>query len=223
MRLRYRLMLIPLMGAGACAFFGLREYSLSARSSREPEEISLRDLIRRGPEGNPNIVLKDFTIFDDYVGKKKLTGRWTKVWVPIVPTDADEDSSGRPAAIRAFLFCEEGGSDNEIRQRFGRPKVRGMVNPDAPKPGIIGSVLLERSYPGTDSSKCLIIEEGREPAGVLKLGLFGAGFIFFAVATAGVWYLARLMDQAPADSKVTDTSHPGAAQQEGGPESIFLE
>src|SRR5262245_7789406 len=86
MLVRYRLMFFTATGALAFVYFGTEEYSLSARSSKEPEEISVRDLIRRGPEGNPNIVLKDFSIFEDYVYKKKMiSGRWTKVWVPIVP------------------------------------------------------------------------------------------------------------------------------------------
>lgn len=223
MLLRYRFMLVTVIGAGACSFFGLQEFNLSARSSREPEEISLRELIRRGPEGNPNIILKDFTILDDFFGKKKLTGRWTKVWVPIVPSDADEDLSGKPAAIRAFLFSETPGNDNEIRNRFNRPKVRGMVNPDADRPGIIGSVLISTSYPGTNPSTCIIIEEGKEPAGILKLGLFSVGFMFFAGSTAGIWYLARVLDREPAESKPTEKGRPGGTKPGDGEESIFLE
>src|SRR5262249_18214666 len=95
MRARYALMFFTLAGAGACALFAVDEYRLSARSSQEPEEISLRNLINRGPNGNPNIILTDFSIFEDYVYQKKLvSGRWTKVWVPIVPTDK-EDTPGK--------------------------------------------------------------------------------------------------------------------------------
>jgi hypothetical protein len=195
-RLRYYLMLFTLMGACFCAILGVQEYHLSARSSQEPEEISLRDLIKRGPGGNPNIILKDFSIFEDYVYQKKLvSGRWTKVWVPIIPSDGDEDASNKPPAIHAFLFSEKLGNDKEVRQQFDRPKLRGMVNPEAPKPGILGSVLIKRSYPGTDPNRCIIIEDGKEPASVLKLCLLGGGFVLLACLTGGIWYLARQLDK----------------------------
>ena len=196
MSLRYSLMFFTGMGAAACALFGVQEYSLSARSSQEPEEISLHDLIKRGPEGNPNIILTDFSLFEDYIYEKKaLSGDWTKVWVPIVPANGDEKASGKPAAIRAFLFSEDIHSDAEVRQRFDRPKLRGMVNPEAPKPGIIGRVLIRENYPGTEPSNCIIIEEGKEPASPLKLGLFGLGFVGLSGLTGGIWYMARKGDE----------------------------
>ncbi len=222
MRLRYCLMFFTLAGAGACALFGVQEYRLSERSSHEPEEISLRDLIKRGPEGNPNIILKDFSIFEDYVYEKKLvSGRWTKVWVPIIPTDGDEADANKPAAIRAFLFSEDVGSDKEVRQRFGRPKLRCMVNPDAPKPGIIGSVLMKKSYPGTDPNKCLIIEEGKEPAGVLKLVLYIVGFVLLVGLTGGIWYLARQLDKVEVEPKLADKNQPGSRKHKAPSEPIL--
>jgi hypothetical protein len=215
-------MFFTLAGAGACALFGVQEYRLSARSSQEPEEVSLRDLIKRGPEGNPNIILKDFSIFEDYVYQKKLvSGRWTKVWVPIVPTDGDEAGTGRSAAIHAFLFSEDVGSEKEVRQRFDRPKLRGMVDPDAPKPGIVGSVLIRRSYPGTDPSKCIIIVEGKEPAGVLKLGLFSVGFVVLIVLTGFIWYLARQLDKVEVETKPADKNQPSGRKHQEGSESVL--
>ncbi len=196
MRLRYWLMLFTLAGAAACALFGVEEYKLTSRSSHEPEEISLRDLIERGPGGNPNLILKDYSIFEDYVYQKKLiSGRWSKVWVPIIPSDGDEKVLGKPAAIRAFLFSEKIGSDKEVRRQFDRPKLRCMVNPGAPKPGILGGVLITRMYPGTNPSECIIIEEGKEPAGAIKLGLFAVGSFILVGLTGGIWYLARQLDR----------------------------
>jgi hypothetical protein len=195
-------MFFTIMGALACAVFGMEEYSLAKRSSSEPEEISLRDLIKRGPEGNPNIILKDFSIFEDYVVQKKLVGgRWTKVWVPIIPSDGDEAEPEKPAAIHAFIFSQDVGSDREVRQRFDRPKLRGLINQDAPKPGIIGSVLLQKRYPGTNPRTCLIIEEGKEPAGIFKLTLFSVGFVLLIGLTGGIWYLARLLDKVESEPK----------------------
>jgi hypothetical protein len=205
MRLRNSLMCFTLMGALACAVFGAEEYRLKTQSSQEPEEISLRDLIKRGPEGNPNIMLKDFALVEDYIYQKKLlSGRWTKVWVPIVPASPDKDVSGKPAAIHAFFYSENVGSDEEVRRRFDKPRLHGMVNLNGSKPGIRGSILIKRSYPGTDPSQCLIIEEGRKPAGTLKLALFGVGCVLLIGLSGGIWYLARLLDKVEVESAPAD-------------------
>jgi hypothetical protein len=220
MRLRYALMFFAFMGAMACALFGVQEYNLAAQSSREPEEISLRDLIRRGAEGNPNIILTNFNIFEDYIYQRKLvSGKWTKVWVPIVPVDENADGTGTSPAIHAFLYSEDIGSDKEVRQRFGAAKLRGMVNPSAEKPGIVGRVLLNKLYPGTNPSKCIIIEENRTPAGTLKLGLYSIGFVLLAGLTGGIWYLARLLDKVELEPKpsASNLSDDGKAQDRSGP------
>lgn len=204
MRIRHYLMLFTLMGAAACALFGAEDYRISTQSSQEPEEISLRALLERGPGGNPNIVLKDFSLFDEYVTqKKRLAQRWTKVWVPIIPTDGDEGAAGQPAAIRAFLYSENVGSEEELRQRFDKPRLRGMVSPGAPTPGVISSVLIKRRL-GTEPNQCLIIEEGKEPAGVLKLILYGIGFVLLTGLTVGIWYLARAFDKMEVEPKSAD-------------------
>jgi hypothetical protein len=223
--IRYRLMLGTLIGALGCLYFGVQEYALSARSSNEPEEISVRDLIRRGPEGNPNIILTDFSIFEDYICQKKMiSGRWTKVWVPIVPKDDDADGD-QTAAIHIFLYSENVANEAEARQRFSKPKLRGLINQEAPKPGIIGSIMIEKRYPGTKPHNCIIIVEGKEPAGVLKLGLFAFGFMAFAGLTFGIWYIARLADKDEAEKKRAAQARPASKKKRGDaePESIFIE
>ena len=226
MLIRYRLMLGTVIGALACLYFGGEEYGLSARSSKEPEEISVRDLIRRGPAGNPNIILKDFSIFEGYVYQKKMiSGRWTKVWVPIVPKDDDQADGDQKAAIHVFLYSEDVANEAEARRRFSKPKLRGLINEEAPRPGIIGSIMIENRYPGTKSEKCILIVEGKEPAGVLKLGLFAFGFIAFTGLTGGIWYIARQLDKDEAEKKRAAKTKPAGKNKKGDAEaeSIFIE
>jgi hypothetical protein len=211
MPLRYTLMIITLIGAGAFAFFGIEEYSLASRSSDQPEEISLQQLINRGGSGNPNIVLKDFTICEDFLHAGKLTG-WKKVWVPIVPKEAHEVDGSK--AVHAFIFSETVRNEKELFERFDRPKLRGMIDPLAAKPNILGSVLLKRKYPGTDPQKCIIITEGKEPAGILKLVLLGLGFVVCLGLTGGIWYLAKVSDSievAPPKAEAESTSTNGGS------------
>ncbi len=138
---------------------------LSARSSNEPEEISVRDLIRRGPDGNPNVILKGFLNLRRLclLKQKLISRRWTKVWVPIVPNDDDETNANQESAIYVFLYSEDIANDREARQRFGKPRLprSGLINQQPPKPGIIGSVLIEKRYPGTQPSQCIIIVEAQ--------------------------------------------------------------
>ena len=190
-----RMIVLPLFIAVAIALFGVQDYNLARRSSAQPEEITLRDLIKRGPEGNANIILTNFTIFNDYIYRKQLlTGEWKKVWVPIIPLDANEKESRKPA-IHAFLYSENIKDEGELRARFDRPKLPGMVNPDGTKPGIIGSVLIQRSYPGTDPQQCLIIEEGKEPASIYKLVLYVFGFLVFAGLTIAIWFWCKKLEK----------------------------
>jgi hypothetical protein len=196
-------MICTLLAAGACAVFFVQNYQLAHTSSAEAEEISLKDLIKRGPEGNPNVIVKDFVICEDYVVEKKLaSGAWTKVWVPIVPADEPEPKAGdKEATVYVFIFSDNITNEQQVSQRLGRPTLRGLVNKDAPRPGILGSARLRMRYPKTDTSRALILEEGRDPPGWFTLGLLASGTVVGLGLTGIVWYLGRLIDKAVAAGK----------------------
>jgi len=219
-------MLITAIGAMACAFFGGNEYLLFSQSTKEPEEISLRELIQRGSDGNPNIILTDYEIFNDYIYRKRLLGRvWQKVWIPIVPSDEDGDETAVDSnpAIHVFLYGEDVEGESGVRERFDRPQFRGMINPMAPTPGIIQSVLINQRYPGTKVENCMIIVEGKEPPGVMILGLFGFGFIAFFGMTAGIWYVAKKLDEVEEEPESADRKQPAASKPgEGAEIDVFL-
>src|SRR5262249_18492890 len=143
-----------------------------------------------------------------------VSGSWTKVWVPIVPKDEDEAGKDKSPAIWAFIFSEDVHNDQEVRNRFDRPYLRGLVNPHAPKPGIIAGALIKKIYPGTDPNKCIIIEEGKEPAGVLKLALYAIGFVFLIGLTPGIWFLARKLDKVELEAKLSKRRNPGISQNQ---------
>ena len=181
--------------AGLCAFFGVRETDLALRSSSEAEQISLRNLISRGPEGNPNIILTDFAIVDEYaVEKKRLSGKWTKVWVPIVPADTSPDTM--PLAVHAVIFSDKVENARQVHERFDRPQLRGLIDPQAAEPGLTASIMWKSKFPNLDLKKCIVIVEGKRPASILKLILLWLGCLLFLGMAGSVWYLARKMDQA---------------------------
>jgi hypothetical protein len=199
MPVRIVLMLVSLGASAACFMFGAVELWTAVRSSQQPEEIALKELIQRGGQGNPNILLKDFTIVEHYLIEKKFfSGTWTGVWVPVIPNEGGKPNAPKTDAIQVFLYSNNIGSAREVLERFDRPRLRGLINPQAPKPpqgSFIGEVFLGQKFPKTDPNRCIIIEEGKEPAGILKLGLFGVGCVFFLALTPGIWLLARELDK----------------------------
>jgi len=168
---------ISLIIGGALVFAGCQEKRLAAAASAVPEEISLQALIARGPDGNPNIILKDFVLCENYVFRTK-NGIWTGAWVPAVPQQAPNQFGGRPAVFQALIFTTNAKNQADLYGLCGQPRLRAlMTNRISSLSGDIRSLLTE-SYPGTDFSRCLILQEGREPAGQTKLALlFGSGLI----------------------------------------------
>jgi len=155
---------------------GFQERGLAAQASREPEEIALKDLIARGPDGNPNIILKDFALCPNFVYKSK-GGSWTGAWVPAVPGEGlpPGQPAANPGQIQALIFTINARDQGSLLQLCGQPKLRALVTNKIVSLGSQEKALLSQSYPGTDFSRCLIIQEGREPAGPAKLLLMMGG------------------------------------------------
>ncbi len=171
------------------AVVGWQERGLAAAASEKPEEISLKDLIARGPEGNPHVILRDFELCNgDYVVEEHY-GHWTKIWVPIVPTDPnnpDAEPPEHPTNIRALLFSVNVANEADIANRLDQPRIQALVTNRITSLGSEERRLLESKYPGTDFKSCLIIQEGREPAGLVKLILMIGGGGFLALAGCGL-------------------------------------
>jgi hypothetical protein len=163
---------------------GFMEQGVAAKASKVPEEITLKNLIARGPDGNPNILLTDFQLCENYVYKTK-NGIWQSAWVPAVPRDG-LGQGGRPNVIQALIFTINARDPNSLYQLCGQPKLRALVINKIVSLGGEEKRLLEQSYPGTDFGRCLIIQEGREPAGPVKLLLMVGGGSVVALAGIGL-------------------------------------
>ncbi len=194
---RLRLAIVLLAMGGGLLMGGVKEVTLFNASSRNPETISLAQLAERGPQGNPNIILTDFRLCNNFVqqtrthwGHKEET--WDSVWVPIVPRDKGLlGLFGANAAginIQAIIFSKHVGSKAELT-KLAAPQLRGMVI------NAISSLrgdqlkLLQQAYPGIDFERCLIIEEGHEPASAALLSFYlGGGGV---LALIGVFVVAK--------------------------------
>jgi len=192
--------LIFLVGGGVLCYLGYQEWSLAATANATPEEITLKKLIERGPDGNPNVIITDFVLGNNFVTSSRR-GRWTKVWVPVVPREDIEELKGegvKVESIRAILCSTKVRTAEEIQTRLNQPKVPGMVINKIASLGSKEKELLKTSYTNVDFDRCLIIEEGREPADVMKLSLyFGGGA---ACILVGAFLLLRPRQAAPAQA-----------------------
>jgi hypothetical protein len=190
---------------GLLVFAGFQEKSLADVASAAPEEISLAALIARGPDGNPNLIITDFVLCENYVFQTK-NGIWQTAWVPAVPVQADNQAGGgRPPVVHALIMTTHAKSQAQLYQRCGQARLGVlMTNRINSLSGDVRN-LLTQSYPGTDFSRCLILQEGREVAGHSKLVLLlGSGIILVLVALVllgGAAYLWQKERSAPSGKR----------------------
>jgi hypothetical protein len=190
-----------------------QERGLAETASKTPEGITLKELIARGPDGNPNIVLKDFMVCQNYVFESRGTV-WQRAWVPVVPVVAagkGGERPNRPDVIRAVIYSSEARSEDDLYRRCEQPKLRGLVTNRIAALGSRERNLLEKEYPGTDFTKCLIIHESRELSGSSKvMGMLvggGAGIligVILVVLGVVVWFTGRREPRAYAPRRRDD-------------------
>jgi hypothetical protein len=161
------------------------EYRLGAYATREPEEIRLQDLIARGPEGNPHVLLTDYELCDNFVYETHGGTHWSGVWVPIVPRGGAGQGL-RPQRVQAILFSGHVSDEPQLQQRCAVPRLQGLVTNRIMSLGSEERRLLAESYPGTDFSRCIIFQEGRRPSSLTTVFLLGGGSALGMAAGAGL-------------------------------------
>ena len=197
--MKLKLGIFALVGFGILAYFTYHEAWLASKSSDKPEEIKIKDLIKRGASGNANIILTDFVLCGNFVMQQKSkNGSWTHVWIPAVPTDqADPDPKApppNPPDPKVLFFSTNITNPHELEAKLNRPKVSGMVTNGITtlEPKIRD--LLKQSYPRADFDTCLIIQEGRTATSFGAIGAMGvaSAALFFVGLGLLVWaYVSR--------------------------------
>jgi hypothetical protein len=173
----WRLPIGLLVGGIALLIWGFKEKSLSDASSQVPETISLQQLIARGADGNPNIVLTNYRLCDNYVYEgpgsgSTVIGSWTKIFVPIVPPDGDPFTKNPQALIHSTRVKKV-----EDFAMLQTTQLRGMVTNRITSLDSKERNLLLQVYPNINFDRCIIFQEGREPKGsdTILLILLGGG------------------------------------------------
>ena len=168
------------------------DYRLAAGATAEPEEIRLEDLIARGPEGNPHVVVTDYALCDNFVYSEPKDPQprplWLKVWVPIVPRGTAKGEPGQrlaPQRVQAIIFSMR-IENQEALPRLAGPRLQGMVTNRIDSVGWQEQNLLTKSYPKTDFSRWLIIQDGLEPASRKTMLVQGAAAAVCLALAAGL-------------------------------------
>jgi hypothetical protein len=203
---------IMIIAGGVLLYFGVKEWRMAAQASAAPQEISLRDLIARGGDGNPHVMLKDFHFGNNPVYFYRNTQDcWSDVWIPVIPSAAPGNAlqPAAPTAVQAIVMSKRVKSEAELDRFCEQTTVQAWVTDiwlDGDR-----EIKLRQSYPGTDFSRCLIIEEGRAPAGPVRVGAFlGGGAVLLGL---GVLRLMNSLRQPRAESptdQVPDDGNPNA-------------
>ncbi len=160
--------------------WGVMEWRLGRGASATPERISLKQLIARGPEGNPNIILTDFALCDNYVIEEE-NGRWKGVYIPVIPAD-EANLGGGPAHaganVKAVLFTLNVRNEADIARVLERRELPALVTNRILSLGSEEKKLLQQSYAGFNADTCLIIQEGRTlTRGSTLTLIFGGGAV----------------------------------------------
>ena len=188
------------LGIGAlvlAALLGCSGYILGTKAfqpAAPPEEITLKNLIARGPEGNANLILSDFVLCENYVyeynGPNKNS--WTKMWIPVLPetgsTFTEEELT--PRDVKILIYSTSIRNEQQLETRLSVPKLQGMVTNRIDSIDRKAHDLLKKSYPNTDFDKCLIFQEGRTAISPRVVVL--RGFVFLMGAGSAVSLLGGI-------------------------------
>lgn len=170
-------------GLGACYFIGYRESCLRRAASTTPEPLTIRQLIDRGPNGNPYVEVTDFRLLadpDQYAFEfDQSTQAWLGVYILAVPADGPVGPT--PVIVRSTHIR----SHDAVRDLSQRPVLRGLVmNSLDQVPDDVRGGLAER-HPRGDLTACIVLEEGATPPGLGRVVLgWGAGIVFCAIGVA---------------------------------------
>jgi hypothetical protein len=172
-------------------YFTIQEGRLASTASSTPQEITLQQLIARGPAGNAHIILKDFEFGDNSVIQQDEHGTtWSKVWVPVVPHQGNREGvATKVLNIQALVKSSKVRGDFEMNNFTRQTSLQGMVTNRIESLGSEERKILQQSYPQTDFSKCLIIEDGRKPFNSGVILLMGAGTLVLAAGGVGLLVL----------------------------------
>ena len=126
---------IALLGLAAIlAYLGLRQYEIRARAAEAPAQMTLRELLARGPGDNVHVTLTGFNYCDRFsYAEKRIGSGWSAAFFPIVPageragTGLQEETVKLDAKSAEALHREGVALSGGMGRLHGKPSLPGKV------------------------------------------------------------------------------------------------
>ncbi len=183
---RLRLGIAGLVLGGMLLFVGFHEWQLGSAASAQPEDLTLQQLIARGPQGNPNVRLRDFMLGDNFAYFTDDTGTyWKRVLVPAVPPTMGEQSA-HVLIPKVIVKTTHVANEDQLDALHARTQLEGLVVNRIESLGKDERDLLIQDYPGIDFERCIIFEEGRKPSDGTMIFLMGCGGLALLLGGGGL-------------------------------------
>ena len=213
--LRYAIGL--LIGSGACFWYTYREWQGSQGASASPEAIALEQLIARGPEGNPHVLLRNFIPCSNYAAFPSKGGNgWGAVYVPLIPGKLPAYNAPLPHSndkIEVLLLSTSIKEQRDLRLLRNPSGLRGLVVNSIDPLGSNHRDFLQEHYPGIDLSRCVIVQEGRVPLDEFFIQMqTGLGCILLVGGLLLLGLVALMGRRRPPAASATASIQPREAQ-----------
>lgn len=201
--MRFKLFL--LIVAGALAYFGWREYTLSMSAKSEPTEVTAADIEAGRIPDNCHLVIKDaialYPASVYHYKKSKYSSaepgpdtKTSDVLYPVVSMNhpfskALDSGASSEAALKEALSSVSIIVKSDRFKTIGSipakidsiKSLQGLVLNKVEKIGSKEADLLRSSFPKLDTSTVVLVEEGRKPRPLaLGMGMMAGGRLLFA-------------------------------------------
>jgi len=170
---------------------GVVNYRLAARSHETPQVISCDALLRDGPGDNVHVVVTDFRLHTDEFaveGEKgsDLQSHWNVAFIPVSPARLGVVGNGGSYGL--ILQTGRAQEPGEIRGLGKDGRLHGTIVNSVTQLNPRAELLLKKSYPNTDFSKCLILAHETTPPSMqtAMITLWSGGGIVLACVMIGV-------------------------------------
>lgn len=176
---------LSLLGGLCCGGAGVIGYRQGLHTKPRPQELTLERLASEGYGDNAHVLITDFELLtDDYVIEQEaISGKWTKVWVPLSPAGANERG-----AFRVVLESDDVSNEESLERLAEQEKIQGRVDVNFSLASEERG-LLEEGYPDAELDDLLVVE--MVPLGHVEPGAgyslvfagFGGMLLLIGVAT----------------------------------------
>jgi hypothetical protein len=207
-----RVALLLLVISAVVFYLGYQEYSVSKGATEQPEDVDLAKLeAGEKPAQNHIRIGKHLRLYDELIyvyssrDKNKSDPSLTDCFYPIIsPAHPDlvkllandgKDVKDDPAPIKNFAVLVKTNQFHRLadvpRKDPVQDSLQGMVVNDIKELSAQETKLIKESFPTMDTSKIIILEQGRTPTSHLQsFGMMG-GAALVALVVIGLFFLGR--------------------------------